>query len=319
MLLVIIPVLLVRRVRRRTSRPGYVRYSDVSTAAEVETRDPRAWVRLLYGLRLAAIALLIIAAARPQSAGGTEELATEGVDIVLALDISGSMKAIDFRPKNRLHAAKSVAADFIERRGNDRIGLVVFAGHSFTQCPLTLDHEVLRDLLAQVDIGMVEDGTAIGMALATSINRLRETPAESKMIILLTDGNNNRGEIDPITAAHMAKTEGIKIYTVAAGKRGVALYPVEDTFGVRYVRMAVEINEESLQEIAAVTGGRYFRATDTESLEEVYREIDELEKTRIDLTHYQHFNEQFFFPALAALLLLSAETALRTTRCRTVP
>lgn len=319
LLLAIIPVLQVRRVRGRTLREGHLYYSDLSVLARVRTTGPRRWRTLLYALRLAAIALVIVAAARPQSVGESEELATEGADIVLALDISGSMRAIDFKPKNRLYAAKKVAADFIERRRNDRIGLVVFAGHSFTQCPLTLDHQVVRDLLAQVDIGMVEDGTAIGMALATSINRLRGSPAASKVVILLTDGNNNRGEIDPITAAQMAKAEGIKVYTVAAGKRGLALFPVEDAMGKRFVRMAVEINEESLQQIAHVTGGRYFRATDTERLEEVYSEISELEKTRIDLTHYRHFNELFFYPALAALLLLSAEMTLRATWCRTVP
>jgi len=226
---------------------------------------------------------------------------------------------MDFEPKNRLYAAKEVAADFIERRRNDRIGLVVFAGHSFTQCPLTLDHQLLRDLLGQVDIGMVEDGTAIGMALVTSINRLRESPAKSKIVILLTDGNNNRGQIDPITAAQMAKAEAIKIYTVAAGKRGMALFPAEDAFGERYVQMPVEINEQTLQQIADTTGGKYFRATDAQRLEGVYNEISDLEKTRIDLTHYRHFNELFLYPALAALFLLAAEMTLRATRCRTVP
>jgi len=319
LLLLIIPLLQVRRVRDMTLREGHLCYSDLSIPTRLRTASPRRWRRILYALRLAVIALLIIAAARPQSIADTEELATEGADIVLALDISGSMRAMDFKPKNRLYAAKEVARDFIERRRSDRIGLVVFAGYSFTQCPLTLDHQVLKDLLDQVDIGMVEDGTAIGMALATSINRLRESSAKSKIIILLTDGINNRGEIDPITAGQMARAEGIKVYTVGAGKRGMALFPVEDALGKRYVSLAVEINEESLQEIAAITGGKYFRATDTRKLEEVYREISELEKTRIDLTHYRRFNELFPYPVLAAFLLLAAEVALRATRCRTVP
>ena len=209
----------------------------------------------------------------------SEEVITEGVDILLAIDVSSSMKTEDFKPKNRLEAAKEVVAEFIATRPHDRLGMVVFAARAITKCPLTLDHDILLTLLDDVHIGSIEDGTAIGTALATSVNRLKDSPAESRIIILLTDGVNNRGEIDPLTAAELAKTFGIKTYTVGAGTEGYAPYPFEDPmYGTVYRDILVEIDEETLQKIADVTGGQYFRATDAESLAEVYKEIDAMEK-----------------------------------------
>jgi Ca-activated chloride channel family protein len=258
--------------------------------------------------------------ARPQSGEKGEEILTEGVDIILAIDVSSSMKAEDFKPKNRLHVAKQVVADFIRGRKNDRLGMVVFAAKSFTQCPLTLDYGILLSFLDQIDIGMIEDGTAIGMALATCVNRLRDSDAKSKVVILLTDGINNRGEIDPITAAKTAKAMGVKIYTIGAGKRGSALYPVDDPiFGRRYVRMPVEIDEETLQEIARLTGGRYYRATDGEALANIYREIGEMEKTEIKTKEYIRYTELFWYFLLPAMVLLGAEIVLANTRFRKIP
>jgi len=310
LLLCVIPVLLYRYFNGRKVKVGSIRFSDLGTVKKI---------RWSIG-RERQVALLILAMARPQAGEKGEEILTEGVDIILGLDVSSSMKAEDFKPKNRLHVAKGVVADFVKGRKNDRLGMVVFAAKSFTQCPLTLDYGILLNFLDQIDIGMIEDGTAIGMALATCVNRLRDSEAKSKVVILLTDGINNRGEIDPITAAKAAKAIGVKIYTIGAGKQGSALYPVDDPiFGQRYVRMPVEIDEETLREIARLTGGRYYRATDGKALAAIYEEIGEMEKTEIKTREYIRYTELFWFFLLPAMILLGGEIVLANTRFRKIP
>lgn len=266
----------------------------------------------LFAARTLAVALLIVVIARPQSTDRFENTTTEGIDIVLALDISGSMLARDFKP-DRLEASKDVAIEFISGRPYDRIGLVVFSGESFTQCPLTTDHAVLINLMQEVESGMIEDGTAIGMGLATSVNRIKDSEARSKVVILLTDGVNNRGEIAPATAAEIAKTYGIRVYTIGVGTQGTAPYPVQTPFGMQYRDMPVEIDEDILREIASLTGGRYFRATDRNKLIEVYSEIDKLEKSIIDVRQFNRKEEKYLIPAVIAFCLIAFEMLARNT------
>jgi len=269
-------------------------------------------------LRLLSIALVIIVIARPQSVSSWEESETQGIDIVLALDVSGSMLAQDLKP-DRLQAAKKVAAEFITDRSNDNIGLVIFAGESFTQCPLTTDHKVLLNLLDDINFGMIDDGTAIGLGLATSVNRLKESQSQSKVVILLTDGTNNSGQIAPLTAADLARSYGIRVYTVGVGTKGMAPTPVNTPFGIRMQNMPVDIDEETLTEIAAITGGQYFRAQDTEGLRQVYNEIDEMEKYLISVQNVTRRQELFLPFALAALALILLELLLRRTWLRSIP
>lgn len=319
-LLIFIPLLIFWYIRRFRRSSGTIRFSNLGIVKSVRESVKPKLRHLLFVLRLATIAFIIIALARPQSGQTEEEMITEGIDIILAMDISTSMRAEDFKPKNRLEAAKVVAKDFIQGRSNDRIGLVVFAAKSFTQCPLTLDYGILLNFLDQIEIGMIEDGTAIGMGLANSINRLRESKAKSKVIILLTDGINNRGEIDPVTAAKIAKTLGIRIYTIGAGTRGEALYPLDDPlFGRRYVHMPVEIDEESLTKIADLTTGKYFRATDRQSLEKIYAEIGEMEKTKIEVKSFTRYSELFPPYLTLALLCFLIEILLANTVFRKIP
>jgi Ca-activated chloride channel family protein len=274
---------------------------------------------VLFGFRLTAIALLVIVLARPQSSNRWENVSTQGIDIVIALDISSSMLARDLKP-DRLEASKDVAVEFISGRRNDRMGLVVFSGESFTQCPLTTDHSVLINLFKEIKSGMVEDGTALGVGLANAVKRLKDSEAISKVIILLTDGVNNRGAIDPITAAELAKTFGIRVYTIGVGTMGTADYPQQDIFGrTRYVKMPVEIDEETLQHISDITDGRYFRATNNNSLREIYLEIDQLEKSKINVKEFSRKEEEFLPFALAALVLLVLEFILRRTVLRSIP
>jgi Ca-activated chloride channel homolog len=269
----------------------------------------------LFALRTVGIALLIIALARPQATDKFQDVSTEGIDIVLTLDISGSMLARDFKP-DRLEASKNVATEFISGRPYDRIGLVVFSGESFTQCPLTTDHAVLINLLREIQSGMIEDGTAIGMGLANAVNRIKDSEAKSKVIILLTDGINNRGEIAPATAAGIAKTFGIRVYTIGVGTQGMAPYPVQTPFGIQYQNMPVEIDEAILKDIAQTTGGRYFRATDNDKLVQVYSEIDKLEKSKIDVRQFTRKEEKYLTPAIIAFCLLIIELFLRITVLR---
>jgi Ca-activated chloride channel family protein len=245
-----------------------------------------------FVLRVISIALIIIVIARPQAVNSWEETESQGIDIVLALDVSGSMLAQDLQP-NRIEAAKKVASEFVTDRKNDKIGLVIFAGESFTQCPLTTDHKVLLNLLKDVNFGMIEDGTAIGLGLANSVNRLKDSPSKSKVVILLTDGTNNRGQIAPLTAADLAKSYGIRVYTIGVGTKGMAPTPVQTPFGMRIQNMPVDIDEKTLTEIASLTGGQYFRAVDTEGLREVYREIDQMEKYLISVQNVTRKQELF--------------------------
>jgi Ca-activated chloride channel family protein len=268
--------------------------------------------------RVLAFILLTVALARPQATSEGENITTEGIDIVLVTDISGSMLAEDFRP-NRIEAAKAVAGEFVGGRPDDRIGLVVFAGESFTQCPLTLDHSVLTGLIASVRSGLIEDGTAIGMGLATAVSRVKDSDAKSRVIILLTDGVNNKGSIDPLTAAGIASTYDIRVYTIGVGTVGMAPYPVQTPLGTQYRNVPVEIDEELLKEIAAQTGGQYFRATDNDKLKRIYTEIDRLEKARIEITQFRRHSEEFYTPAFMGGFFLLAEVFLSLTLFRKIP
>ena len=280
----------------------------------------RYWLRHLpFALRLAALALLIVALARPQDVERLSRTNTEGIDIMLAIDVSGSMLARDFRP-DRITAAKEVAGSFIADRYGDRIGLVAFAGEAFTQSPLTTDQGTLQTLLARIRSGLIEDGTAIGNGLATAINRLRESEAKSKVNILLTDGVNNRGEIAPVMAAEIAKEQGIRVYTIGVGSRGTAPTPAIDMFGNKtFVQAKVEIDEKTLQEIADATGGRYFRATDNEKLRAIYDEINRLEKSKVEVADFTTYTEEYLRWVLAALALLAAEFLIRTLILKRIP
>ena len=274
---------------------------------------------LPFVLRTAAYALLVVALARPQGIEQNVRTSTEGIDIMLSIDVSGSMLARDFKP-DRITAAKEVAASFISDRVGDRLGLVVFAGEAFTQSPLTTDQSTLQTLLARIRSGLIEDGTAIGNGLATAINRLRESEAKSKVIILLTDGINNRGEITPMTAAEIARAQGIRVYTIGVGTRGTAPYPAVDMFGnTTFINQQVEIDEKTLTEIARLTGGQYFRATDKEKLKAIYDEINQLEKSKVEVTERITYHELFLAWVLAALALLTAELLLSSLVLKRIP
>lgn len=273
-----------------------------------------------FFVRALVLTLIVIALARPQTGRSESTVKTEGVDIMLLLDTSSSMQAQDFRPKNRLHAAKQVIKDFVGKRSNDRIGLVVFSAQAITQCPLTLDYDILVQLVDQVKFGMLDDGTAIGVALATACNRLKDSEAESRIIVLLTDGRNNMGIVSPVTAAEIAKTLGIKVYTIGVGKRGSAPVPVNDPlFGRRVVSMPVQIDEKSLQEIASIADGKYFRATDSEELEQIYDRIDELETTEIETRTFTSYTDKFALFIIPALGFLLLELGLAESVIREIP
>jgi Ca-activated chloride channel family protein len=273
---------------------------------------------LPFVLRMAAIALLIIVLARPQSTNSWQNSSTEGIDIILAMDISSSMLAQDLKP-DRLEAAKDVAASFINGRPNDNIGLVVFSGESFTQCPLTTDHTVLLNLFKDIKSGMINDGTAIGLGLANAVSRIKDSQAISKVIILLTDGSNNMGEIAPVTAADIAKAFGIRVYTIGVGTKGMAPYPFQTAFGIQYQNIPVEIDESTLKQIATTTGGQYFRATDNASLKSIYAEIDQMEKTKISVQEFSKKQEEYKDWALLIFVLLLLELLLRNTLLRNIP
>jgi Ca-activated chloride channel family protein len=273
---------------------------------------------LPFVLRMAAIAFLIVALARPQTTNSWNTSTTEGIDIALTLDISTSMLAEDLKP-NRIEAAKEVAASFINGRPTDNIGLVVFAGESFTQCPLTTDHAVLLNLLKDVRCGMIEDGTAIGHGLATAVSRLKDSRAKSKVIILLTDGTNNRGEIAPVTAAEIAKAYNIRVYTIGVGTKGMAPYPFQTSIGVQYQNIPVEIDEATLTKIAQLTGGLYYRATNTAALKEIYQEIDQLEKTKMSVQEYSKKQEEYMLFAFVGLLFFLLELLTRYTVLKNIP
>jgi len=272
----------------------------------------------LYVLRVLAIGLMIIALARPQTTTSRQDVTIEGIDIVIALDVSGSMLAMDLQP-DRLEAAKEVATEFIAGRQNDRFGLVIFSGETFTQCPLTTDHSVVMNLFKDIKSGMINDGTAIGDGLATAVTRLKESTAVSKVIILLTDGVNNMGSLDPLSSAEIAKIYGIRVYAIGVGTEGTAPYPVQTPFGVQTQYVEVKIDEKLLQQVAAMTDGKYFRATSNKKLREIYGEIDKLEKSKIDVTEFRKKKEEFFPFALLAFLLITLEIALRNTYFKSSP
>jgi len=298
-----------------------IRFSDLGTALRVNRRWSRYQPHIPFALRLLVLVLLIVAMARPRSGVTYEDISSEGIDIVLTMDVSSSMLAEDLkRGISRLEVAKKVVADFISRRKHDRIGLVAFAAKAITRCPPTLDYRILDSQIEQLQIGSIEDGTAIGVALASSANRLRNSKAKSRVIVLLTDGMNNRGEIDPLTAARVSEAQGLKVYTIGVGTRGTAPVPVKDAFGrTRYQQIPVEIDEKVLREIASMTGGKYYRAMDARELQNIYQQIDTLEKTKIEVREYKRFRELFalfLFPALGVFVL---ELFLAGTRFRTIP
>lgn len=298
--------------------------SVVVSTTETVRRAPRTFRYYLrhipFVLRCAALSLIVVAIARPQSAEHYTNTTTEGIDIVLAVDVSTSMLAKDFIP-DRLSVAKEVASEFISDRTGDRIGIVVFAGESFTQSPLTTDQSSLQTMLGRITSGVIEDGTAIGNGLATSINRLRESDSKSKVVILLTDGVNNRGEISPLTAAKIAKDMGIKVYTIGIGKRGTAPYPVFDERGreVDVVNMKVEIDEKMLKNIASQTGGEYFRATDKKTLEAIYEQINTLEKSRVEVENRTTLHEEYLVFVLWALATLLLEFIINRVVLKRIP
>jgi Ca-activated chloride channel family protein len=317
-LLLLIPVLAFVYWRRRKRMVTEVTFSSVQPFDHIPSSLREKLRDIPVGLRLLALALFIVALARPQSVSNKENVSTEGIDIVLLIDISGSMLAEDFTP-NRMQAARQVADEFIDGRTSDRIGLVIFSAESFTQCPLTTDYPVLKTLLKEVKNGMIADGTAIGLALANGVNRLKDSKAKSRVMILLTDGVNNRGEIDPITAAKIAATYGIRVYTVGVGAQGEAPYPVETPFGIQRRLIPVDLDEKTLTAVADMTGGKYYRATDNKKLKAIYKEIDQLERTRIEVTAYKRYSEKFYNWLLLGLVALLFEVGLSSTLLRKIP
>lgn len=317
-LLIIIPLMGVWYwYKLRTSHPALQVSSRDSYIRKGKTIKQYLF-HLLFALRILAFALLILALARPQSSLSRKDVSIEGIDIVMAIDVSSSMLAQDLKP-DRLEASKAVASDFIKGRPNDRVGLVIFSGETFTQVPLTTDQSIIENMFKDIKSGMIEDGTAIGDGLATSVNRLKESQAISKVVILITDGVNNAGSVDPLSAAEIAKLYGVRIYTIGVGSMGTAPYPVQTPFGIQYQNMEVQIDEELLQHVAEATEGRYFRATSNRKLEEIYKEIDQMEKSKIDVTEFKKKKEEFLVLALGAVLLLLLEFLLRNTLLRTIP
>lgn len=317
LLLLLIPLIVWYIIKLRKTQASLKLSS--ATAFRQNAGTIRIYLRHFpFLLRLLALALLIIVIARPLSINSSDKSNSEGIDIVMALDVSGTMLASDFQP-NRLEAAKKVAAEFVNDRSNDKIGLVIFAGESFTQCPLTTDHKVLLNLLNEVRFGMIEDGTAIGLGLATSVNRLKDSDSKSRVIILLTDGSNNAGQIAPLTAAELAASYGIRVYTIGVGSRGTARARVMTRFGLRDVDVPVDIDERTLTEIASATRGQYFRATDNTSLKQIYDEIDTMEKRHISVSTVTRRKELYLPFALLAFCLVGLELILRRTLLRSIP
>ena len=320
LLLVLIPILIRRHVLRVRRGEGSLRFASNVSLEGVPVPWTVRFRHVLFGITLLAFALCITALARPQKGIEEEEILTEGVDIIIALDASGSMAAEDFLPRNRLFVAKLVVRQFVEGLRHDRVGLVVFAGKAYTRCPLTLDYGILLNVVEEIELGTIEDGTAIGNALATCLNRLRESEAKSNVIILVTDGINNRGEIQPLDAAAMAKALGVKIYTVGIGSEGTARVPVQDpAYGRVYVDMRVEIDEASLTQIAETTGGIYYRATDKPSLERIFQDIGRLEKTKIEVKTYTRYEERFADFLAPALMLVFVAAVAGFTRFAKIP
>lgn len=318
-LLILIPLLIIWYIFRHKSRKAALTISGLTGFAGVRTPLKVYLRHSLFALRMLGLAILILAIARPQSKKSWQDLKTEGIDIVLALDISASMLAQDFKP-NRIDASKQIAMEFIDSRPDDRIGLVIFSGESFTQCPLTTDHSVLKNLFSGVKTGMIQDGTAIGLGLATAVNRIQNSKAKSKVVILLTDGVNNMGSISPELAGELAQPFGIRVYTIGVGTQGMAYSPVavypNGQYAYDYVKC--DIDETVLKKIAGLTGGKYFRATNNDKLKKIYAEIDKMEKTIIEEKNYTKKSELFFPLALGAALLFLLEFILKNTIFRSL-
>jgi len=319
-LLLVIPVIIAWYVWKNKSYNAELKVSSLKGFDGIKKSLKQYFRHSLIVLRLFSVALLIIVLARPQSRSSWKDVKTEGIDIVMALDISGSMLAKDFKP-NRLEAAKEVAQEFIDSRPNDRIGLVIFSGESFTQCPLTTDHAVIKNLFSGIRTGMVKDGTAIGNGLATAVSRVKDSNAKSKVVILLTDGVNNQGSVAPLTASEIAKAFGVRVYTIGVGTIGKALAPVSvyPDGSYQYGYVDVDIDEKTLGEIAVMTGGEYFRATDNTKLKDVYKEIDRLEKTIFEEKNFTNKAEHFLPFAIAAALLLLLEFLLKNIVFKSIP
>ncbi len=317
-LLLLLPLLIWYILRQQKTRVSVFRISTVEGIRNIKPSWKVRWRPVLHVLRALAFVAIVIALSRPQRTNVTESIDSEGIDIVLSIDISGSMLAEDFKP-NRIEAAKATALKFIDARPTDRIGLVIFSGESFTQCPITIDHNVLKSQLMQIKSGMLEDGTAIGMGLATAVDRLRDARGKSRVVILMTDGVNNTGMVDPQTALEIAKAYKVRVYTIGVGTEGQALYPVPTAYGVQKVMQPVQIDEKLLQKISKETGGRYYRATGNTKLENIYKEIDQLEKTKVEVNAYKRYAELFFPFALAAVIALLLELVLHYTLFRRLP
>ncbi|WP_217603920.1 VWA domain-containing protein [Chitinophaga sp. GbtcB8] len=318
-LLLLVPVLIYWYFKQQQRQQGALQVSSIQGLKGLPVSWKVQFRPVLLVLRVLAFTALVTALARPQTSNTSENIDSEGIDITLSIDISGSMLAEDLQP-NRLEAAKKVAVDFVNKRISDRIGLVIFSGESFTQCPITTDHAVLENQIMQVKSGMLQDGTAIGMGLATAVDRLRSSKAQSKVIILLTDGVNNTGLVDPITALEIAKAFKIRVYTIGIGTYGKAPFPMTMPDGSIQMQMQdVQIDEQLMKKISSETGGKYFRATNTVALQRIYDEIDKLEKTKVEITSYKRYAEHFFPLAMLALACLLLEVVLRYTAFRSLP
>jgi Ca-activated chloride channel family protein len=317
LLFILIPFLIYWKFHQGKKQVAAIRISSTHGLA-----NSRSWKNTVqhfpFVFRMLALSCIIIALARPQTKFDETQTEGEGIDIILCIDVSGSMTAQDFQP-NRMEAAKKVAEDFVDNRPNDRIGVVIFAGESFTQCPLTTDHYVLKSQIAQIRNGLLEDGTAIGSGLATSVDRLRNSKSKSKVVILLTDGINNGGLIDPSTAKEIAKAFKVKVYTIGVGTDGYAPTPVSTPMGIVMQNQKVSIDEKLLQKIAQETGGKYFRATDNNSLAKIYNDINQLEKSKVEVTSFHRYTEKFYPFIFAAMALLLIEIVLRYTLFKKFP
>ena len=322
LLVLLIPYIIWYVLKWRRSHP-VMQVSNTDAFRHVGHTWKEYLIHVPFLLRLACISLLVVALARPQTTNNWKQTDVEGIDIMLCMDVSTSMLAEDLRP-NRVKAAREVAIEFISGRPNDNIGLTLFAGEAYTQCPMTVDHAVLVNMLQgmQCDMtqkGMIEDGTAIGMGLASAVARLKDSKAKSKVIILLTDGSNNRGDISPLTAAEIAKSFGIRVYTIGVGTNGLARYPMPVAGGIQYIQVPVEIDTKTLQSIASKTDGEFYRAKDTKGLREVYQQIDKLEKTKLNVKKFSRRYEAFVPFALGAILMLLLELLLRLTVLKRIP
>ena len=303
---------------KRKRNEATIQISDARVYAHTPKSYKNYLLHVPFILRIIALILVMIVLARPQTTNNWQQSEIEGIDIMLAIDVSTSMLAEDLKP-NRLEAAKEVAAEFVNGRPSDNIGITLFAGESFTQCPLTVDHAVLLNLIKDIKCGIIEDGTAVGMGIANAITRLKDSKAKSKVIILLTDGTNNRGDISPLTAAEMAKSFGIRVYTIGVGTNGTAPYPYSVGGTVQYINVPVEIDEKTLTQIAGITEGNYFRATSNSKLKEVYEEIDKLEKTKLNVKQYSKRQEEYQLFALAAFFCVLLEILLRNSVLKKIP